>query len=143
MNEYCDPPNVDEILEQIRNLPTLGDIKPLVDEYFPGWLIGTIDEYSKDYPSLDKNWKTICNKLNVRPAKIIIVDCNMMLDDKHKLISLFSEILTKSGFCVRSKNHLFACKKCGRALAQPEFYDLLKTNNNVVPQIWSVICEKC
>jgi hypothetical protein len=143
MDKYADPPNVDNIIDKIKNLPTLGDIKPLVDEYFPDWIVGIIDSYSEDYPMLEKNWRHVCKQLNVTPVKIIIVDCNIILDDTHKLVSLFSEILTKSGFCVRSKNHLFPCKKCGKALPQPEFYDLLKPNHSNIPTKWSIICENC
>lgn len=140
---YNDPPNVDSIIEEIKQLPTLGDIKPLLDKYFPDWIVGSIDEYSKDYLVLEKNWKHVCGKLKVKPANIIIVNANIVLDDNHKLISLFSEILTKTGFCVRSKNHLFPCKKCGRALPQPEFYDILKNNYANIPGKWSVVCENC
>ena len=144
MNNYEDPNNVEDIIEEIKSLPTLGDIKPLVDKYFPGWIIGTLDGYSKDYMFLENNWRTVCNMMNIKPLKIMIVDSNIVLDSSHKLISLFSEILTKSGFCVRSKNHLLPCKKCGRALPQPEFYDVLKTNNNFkIPRIWSTVCENC
>lgn len=143
MSKYIDPPDVETIINEIKNLPTLGDIKPLVDKYFPEWIIGTIEGYSKDYIFLENNWKNVCNKMNVSPTKIIIVDSNIMMDGNHKLISLFAEILTKSGFCVRSKNHFFACKKCGRALPHTETYDIFKNNNNIIPETWSTICEKC
>jgi hypothetical protein len=143
MSNYVDPPNVESIIEEIKQLPTLGDIKPLVDKYFPEWIVGSINEYSRDYLMLENNWKNVCKKLNVKPTNIIIVDSNIVLDDNHKLVSLFSEILTKSGFCVRSKHHLFPCKKCGRALPQPEFYDILKSNHANIPGKWSVVCENC
>jgi hypothetical protein len=142
-DKYIDPPNVEEIIEKIKNLPTLGDIKPLLDEIFPNWMVGTIDEYSDDYPSLKKNWKTICKTLKVPRTQILLIDNDLNIDENHKLVCLFSEILTKSGFCVRSKNHLFPCKKCGKALAQPMLYDLLKEKGIQTPSVWSPICENC
>ena len=95
-DKYIDPPNIEEILEQIKNMPTLGDIKVLLDQIFPDWLVGTIDEYSKDYPTLNKNWKDVCKMIGVPTLQIILINNNMIIDDNHKLICFLSEILTKA-----------------------------------------------
>jgi hypothetical protein len=140
---YQDPENVDEIIDEIKKLPTIGDIKPIVDKYFPKWIIGTIYDYSEDYPTLRSNWHTVCNMMKVKPTQIMVVDSDLVFDTNHKLIVLLSEILTRSGFCVRSKNHIFSCKNCGKGIPQSTVYDLLKSKNIKVPNVWSTICEKC
>ena len=144
-DKYKDPENVNEILEKIKNAPTLGHVKPVLDSLYPGWILGNIKGYSKDYPQLQNNWETICKLSKVKPLEIIIVDF-IVYDklDKFTLIKIFSEILTKSGFCVRSKDEFFPCKKCGLALPTDILYDNMKQNNSKsIPSKWMPICENC
>ena len=41
MDKYLDPPNAIEIIEKIKGLPTIGDVKALINEVFPSWWILT------------------------------------------------------------------------------------------------------
>jgi hypothetical protein len=143
--KYKDPENVNEILEKIRNAPTLGHVKPILDSLYPTWILGSMKAYSNDYSQLQNNWETICKLSKVKPTEIIIVD--FIVYDKsesHTLIKIFSEILTKSGFCVRSKNEFLSCKKCGLALPSESLYDSMKQNNiKSIPSRWMPVCENC
>jgi hypothetical protein len=139
---YKNPLNIKEILEDIKNSPTIVDIKPILEKTFPNWIVGGMLGYSKDYSYLEKNWEEICKIVGTPKAQIVIVD-KIPQGEEYTLIHIFTEILTKTGFCVRTTNDLFPCKKCGLALPQEEFYDKLITKNIIVPSRWSTICENC
>ena len=62
--KYIDPENTQEILEKIKTLPMLGDVKVILEETFPNWIVGGTFSYSKDYPHLQKNWEKICHQNN-------------------------------------------------------------------------------
>lgn len=141
---YNDPENLDDILTKIKLAPTLGDVKPILDSLYPTWIVGNMKGYSKDYPLLQKNWETICDLSRVKPIEIIIVDFILYnQDNKHTLLHVFSEILTKSGFCVRSKDEFAPCKKCGLAIPSDVLYDMMKQNHHNIPYRWSTVCENC
>lgn len=141
-NKYLDPDNVIEIKECITNAENLGKIKEIVDEIFPGWIVGTIKEYSEDYPELEKHWMNICFEKRVSQKEIMIVDF-ISFEDTYSLIKIFCEILTLSGFCVRTQNELFQCKICKKAIPQEHIYNLMKKNGSNVPDVWRVMCKKC
>ena len=143
-DKYNDPENLEEILSKIKSAPTLGDIKPILESLYPTWIIGSMKGYSKDYPLLQKNWETICDLSKVKPLEIIIVDFILYNQDKkHTLLHVFAEILTKSGFCVRSKDEFSPCKKCNLAIPSDVLYDMMKKNHHNIPFRWSPVCEKC
>ena len=87
---FIDPKDTPQIIEKIKSLPTLGDIKPLLDETFPGWIVGSMERYSMDYPHLQKNWETMCNSAGTKPAGIVLVK-EIYFDDKHSLLQFFGE----------------------------------------------------
>lgn len=150
MKDFTDPSNVIEILEQICKLPTLGDIQPLLIKTFPTWIIGSMSGYSLDYPTLNDNWVEICQKMNIKPTEILLVE-DLFLQDAslpaehqtHKLVNTFAEILTRSGFVIRRKCDLFPCNNCGRAIPQSHIYDLMKKQGLQVPEVWSTFCSTC
>lgn len=141
-NKYLDPDNVNDIKEEIKNAPTLGDLKNILDKVFPSWIQGFINDYSEDYPELRKHWENICFENQTQPKQIILVDF-ISFDESYSLIRIFAEILTLSGFCIRSKNELFSCKKCGKALPQSHVYNLIKESGQTVPEVWRTICSNC
>jgi len=141
-NKYLDPENVIEIKEEIKNTPTLGDLKIILDKTFPDWVQGFINDYSDDYPNLKQHWMNICFENKVTPKQIMIVDF-VSFEDNYSLIRIFSEILTLSGFCVRSKNELFSCKNCGKAIPQSHVYNLLKEGGQDIPDLWRTTCSNC
>jgi len=143
MAEYVDPENVVDIKEQIKNAPNLGSLKLILDKVFPGWIKGLVDDYSDDYPILKKNWLEMCTKNKVIPTKIMIVDF-VSFEEEYSLLRIFCEILTLSGFCVRSKQEIFPCKICKRAIPQLHIYNLMKTNGErMIPDVWQTSCQKC
>lgn len=141
-DNYIDPPNTPELLEKIMNLPTIGDIKKLADEIFPGWFVTTMNAYCSDYPHLTKNWETICNMSRVRPTQIMIVD-DCVVDDAHRLISVFSECFTRAGFSVRRKIEYNPCEKCGSAVPVELLWDVFRHKNFNVPSVWNKLCTCC
>lgn len=143
MNVYKDVTNFQEILDNVKKLATLGEIKELVEQIYPSWIIGFLQKYSQDYNELQSNWEKICqeNKTNVK--QIMLVD-SIFFDDEHKLIQLFAEIFTKSGFLVRTKEQIIPCSKCNLAIISRQLYDLLKDKNSEdYPESWSDRCRSC
>jgi len=140
MSKYKDPPNVLEIAKQIREMPTLEDVKKLMDKTFPDLFIGSIKSYSQDYPTLNNNWKKIAKLAGSQPLEILIFDEH---SENDTLVKCFAECLTSAGFMVRKKSQFFPCEKCGRALPSPQIWELLKLNNTPCPEKWSKTCSKC
>jgi len=143
MAEYVDPDNFLEIKEQIKNAPDLGSLKVILDKVYPKWIQGLVDDYSEDYPVLKSNWMEMCTRNKVKPTKIMIVDF-VSFEQEYSLLRIFCEILTLSGFCVRSKQEIFPCKICKNAIPQLHIYNLLKGNGEkMIPDVWQTTCQKC
>jgi hypothetical protein len=142
MDKYLDPPNVTEIIEQIKTLPTIGDIKLLADELFPGWWCSTIQEYSSDYPDLDKNWKSVCVSIGVKKALIVLVDF-LEFTDNHILLKMFAESFTRAGFNVRKNSDYITCSNCKGAIPCELIWSIFKEKNFNVPLKWSQTCQNC
>ena len=139
--DYSDPKNKQDILDRLHNLPTLKEVKVLVDEIFPNWITGYFDRYSDDYPNLNKNWKHICDLSNSKPTKILIVE-EINFTDNYTLIRTFCELLTRSGFSVRRKGEFIPCQICGEALPSKQLHELMLEKVPDIPIIWSQKCSK-
>lgn len=140
--KYLDPVNVEEIKEQIKNAPTLKELKDILDKLYPTWIKGIIKDYSIDYPTLKQHWHNICFENNVSPKEIMLVDF-ISFDDSYSIIRIFCEILTLSGFCIRTNNEIFSCKSCGNALVQSNYYNVLKDSGQSIPDVWRTTCTNC
>lgn len=142
IDAFLDPRDTPQIIEKIKTLPTLGDIKPLLDETFPDWIIGSMERYSSDYPHLQKNWETICRSAGTQPAGIVIVK-DVVFDSRHTLVQIFAETLTRVGCVVRRKGELLPCDKCDAAIPHPNLYDSMKARGLPVPKRWARTCMNC
>jgi hypothetical protein len=142
MDKYLDPPNAAEIIEKIKTLPTIGDIKLLADELFPGWWCSTIQEYSNDYPDLEKNWKSVCVSIGVKRALIVLVDF-LEYTDNHTLVKMFVESFTRAGFNVRKNSDYITCSNCNGAIPCELIWAIFKEKNCNVPLKWSQTCKTC
>jgi len=146
MSKYQDPENLPEIMERLKNLPTLKEVMELIDEIFPTWFVSTLPRYSYDYESIQSNWVSVANMANVSTTQIVIVD-DIVFDDNHNLIRSFSELLTCSGFSVRRKGEIIPCEKCGNALPSKEMYDVYSKVQDestiVLPEKWGNKCIDC
>ncbi len=146
MTNYKDPENVLEIMEHLKTLQNLKEVKDLMNEVFPSWFVCSLPRYSKDYEGFQTNWVKVANMINVPITQIIIVD-DMIFDEEHSLIRTFAELLTRSGFSVRRKDEFIPCEKCGNALPTREMYEVYKKvqeeNGIKVPITWSNKCKNC
>ena len=141
-DKYIDPKNVEEIIETIKNCPTVKHINDLIDKIVPGWILYYLVKYSDDYPHLEYNWKSSIEKYNLRKGKIIVVD-EIKKDDSHSLINLFCNIYTQIGFIVRDKTEIIPCKVCDKAIPCEKSYNKMKELNLNVPSEWNSKCVKC
>lgn len=139
MNKFLNPENHEEILEQLKQCPTLLEVSKLLGETFPSWIEGGYKDFSKDYSRLRKNWHDVCEKLNVKPTLILAVG-NYLENDEHSLVRSFAEVFTSSGFCVRRGAEIVGCQKCGLALLSENLHNHLKPDS---PEIWLSTCTDC
>jgi hypothetical protein len=143
--KFIDPDNVQEIIEKVYKSPTLGHIIQIINSTYPTWIAGTIDCYSDDYPELSDNWKNVCEKASTNMTKIILVEA-LFFEEIHtdyKLLKLFAELLTRTGFCIRRKDEFFPCRICNKALPEDFMYNILKQSGKKVPLKWSSTCSTC
>ncbi len=143
MSKYLDPSDYEQVIESVKTMRTLGEVKNLIDTIYPGWIKGMIECYSDDYPSLTESWKNICeNELKVKPVAIIVLD-RLPLSEDFVLVNFFAETLTRAGFCVRRKEEVIACYKCSKAIPSSSLYDMLKRKGEQIPDVWARSCVSC
>lgn len=141
-DKYIDPENVQEIIENVKNCPTIKDINDLINKIFPDWILYYLVKYSDDYPHLEYNWNSTVKTYNLRKGKILIVD-EIVKDDSHLLIDLFCNIYTQIGFIVRTKDEILPCKVCDKAIPSQESYNKMKELNMNIPEKWDSKCINC
>nr|QBK85313.1 MAG: hypothetical protein LCIVAC01_01220 [Iridovirus LCIVAC01] len=147
--KYQDPENSSELIEQLRKLPAGEELINSINSVYPSWIVQIIDNYSRDYPHLIKNWDTICKLTYSQPEKILLVD-TLWYDAiavnrkcKYELLKTACDILTKKGYCVRRQGEFVACEKCGKALVSFGLFVVMKEKNLPVPETWAETCSEC
>ncbi len=141
-DKYADNVNMLDVMRKLQEAPTLRDVETLVKDTYPTWIVGYYHQYSGDYPSLTKNWHTICTAAGCTPAQILVVD-DMSFSDDHTIIRRFADIFTNAGFAVRRKADLLPCEKCSCMIPVRALYNLLKQKGETVPETWSPLCIGC
>ena len=141
--KYKDPDNYDLIFKKITESKTIEEIYNLIKSIYPEWIMFFLKSYSLDYPHLQRNWEIATEKNNIKTADIMIVEY-LKPDENHKLIGIFSEILTATGFIVRSIEELFPCSICDRAIPCENTFNLMKEKGVDLPiEKWDKICSGC
>lgn len=140
--KYEDPENVQDIIKDIFKMKTIQDIVDLLNTLYPSFIRDKLEEYSKDYPHFDINWRGMCLTLKVKKAYILIVD-EFHIDEKHILLQTFCEVLTQAGFIIRKYTEFFPCAVCKSALPTEEIYTKLVTAKVKTPSEWDKKCISC
>ena len=139
--------STDKVFDDLRKLPTLQDVLDFYNSRFPGWIIDILDEFSNDYPHLNKNWDSFCSSLKppVSRKKIFIVK---KLETEYEIA--FAELLTTSGFIVREMCDFNPCPKCARAVPTKQLYFKMISKHTVpsdnysdIPKEWKKECLSC
>ena len=125
-------------MSDITKLQTMKDVFEYIEAKHPGWIIGMYTGYSEDYPELHDNWVKLCRTFKAKPQQIVLIE-RLELDDHFT----FAELLSQTGFVVRTKHEFHPCQKCNLILPTRQIYDKLKENNKHVPSDWSDYCIKC
>uniref|UniRef100_A0A6C0H3X2 Uncharacterized protein n=1 Tax=viral metagenome TaxID=1070528 RepID=A0A6C0H3X2_9ZZZZ len=142
MSKYLDPPNSEEIIKQISDLQTIGDVKSFSKKVFPGWYVTSSTDYCKDYPHLSMNWKKFCDLVSVDRTLILLVD-DVSFDDSHTVIRAFAECFTRAGFSVRSVDEYITCSVCKNIIPTKYMWGVFKEKGAKVPLVWSEKCTEC
>jgi hypothetical protein len=142
MSDFKDPPNKQEILEKLTQLKTVQETHEFIEQYFPGWLIISLSEYSKDYPHLQNNWEKICELSKSQKQQIVLVS-DIKFDNEHIATNVIAEFMTRNGYCVRRSAEFLSCKNCERAIPCKNIWQLMKEKNIPVPKKWSDSCSRC
>ena len=123
----------------ITQLKSMKEVFDYITTKHPGWIINMYDDYCKDYRELHENWMILCDSFKARPQKIILIE-RLELDDHFN----FAELLSQTGFVVRTKYEFSPCSKCQLLLIPTQqIYDKLKENHKDVPNVWSASCSTC
>ena len=140
--KYCDPKDTVEVLNNIKECKTLGEVKNLMEKIFPGLFITVLDDYCNEYPHLRKNWETICSSAKTTPKQIMILDDYS--EDVCTVVKSFAECFTTAGFSVRRKCEYIPCEKCFKiAVPTPTIYELFRVKKFRLPEVWSKFCKSC
>ena len=118
----------------------LDEILSQVKKKYPGWVVQSVNKYSKDYPHLNKNWEILCNKLVLDTQQILLVE-----DRQEKELYAIAEYLTRKGFIVRREEEFVVCDKCSSALPSEKVYDIMveKAPGLLLPDEWLNHCKGC
>ncbi len=142
--KYTDPENFEQIVEEIKNAETHGELIEIIDKTFPGWILGWPKRYSVDYPHFQNNWEFVCKKSKCSPLSVIIVDTIEFKKSNYKLVRMFSELLTVFGHSVRRKEEFIGCKMCGDAIpTESVFRQLVERKVPNIPSCWMIKCRGC
>ena len=131
---------MDNIIKRLIECPTGNEVKNLIYETYPTWIVKSLDEYSNDYPHLTNNWRRMCNIINSEPKQIIIVNKLELTDT---IMLSFAEVLSKMGFIVRKNEEYISCIVCNKALPSLSTYLTMKQHDLNIPSNWSDKCTKC
>ena len=142
MSKYLDPPYSSEIIKKITELQTIGDIKNLAEQVFPGWYVSSSTDFCNDYPHLSSNWKKFCDMVNVNRTLILLVE-DISFDDSHTVIRAFAECFTRAGFSVRSVDEYIVCSACDKVIPSKHLWSVFKEKGARVPSEWSERCSSC
>jgi hypothetical protein len=140
---FEDPENVEEIIKKVKECETHDEVVKLINETFPGWILGWSKKYSTDYQHFQNNWEFVCKKSGCKPLNVLIVDTIVFNDPKYTLVKLFSELLTVFGHSVRRKEEFIECKICGDALPSEEVFHHLVERMMTKLDCWMVKCRNC
>ena len=142
-SKYSDPSNTREVIEELRNVATLGEVNTLINRVFPDWQVAALTGFCGCYPHLTKNWEMLCKRIEVPTAQIIIVK-ELAFDDNHLLMRNFVECLTRAGFAVRRMVDYIPCSKCEVvAVPTPQIHNLMKEKGIAVPETNIPVCKTC
>ncbi len=108
-SKYSDPSNTQEVLEELKDVATLGDVNTLINRVFPGWQVAALTGFCGCYPHLTSNWNILCDRIGVPPTQVLIVR-ELAFDDDHILLRNFVECLTpleqsNESNCITLLNH--------------------------------------
>lgn len=142
---FKDPKNKEEILEKLKNCPTMKDVMDLINQTFPEWFVGVISKYSDDYPHLTENWQELCKERNVKPAQIVICQDFFQSEKGYSVLNAFIECLTIVGFSVRRNCEYFPCSKCHSAIPTKGVWMTFQDYKDdvVIPAEWKKTCSMC
>lgn len=142
-SKYSDPSNTRDVIEELRNVATLGEVNALINRVFPDWQVAALTGFCGCYPHLTKNWEILCKRIGCSTAQVIIVR-ELAFDDNHLLMRNFVECLTRAGFTVRRMVDYIPCSKCEViAVPTPQIHNLMKERGIAVPETNIPVCKAC
>jgi len=125
--------------EEFQNL-THEQIIDKINKKFPNWIEDICDNYRSDYPHLISNWYAICDKLETKRAKILLVKNLPHPNEKNinKEILQYSDILIKLGYVVRRSNEFIKCNNTNSIIPTEDLYNYMIN----VPKLRPLLPEK-
>ena len=129
----------DNTFTEISKLSNMQEVFDLINTNYPKWIVYIMDKYSIDYQHLQSNWKIMTDTSKTNMKKIIIVS-NFENDEQFA----YAELLTHTGFVVRTQSDLIPCIVCNSAIPSENTYNKMKEYNKIVlPCVWNNKCTTC
>jgi len=142
-SKYQDPDNKEEILNDLKNCPTLGHVNELINKVFPDWQVGAFSGFCSGYPHLNNNWHGLCARVGVKPTEVLAVR-ELNFEEDHIVLRTFVECLTRAGFAVRKMTDYVPCSVCSTiAVPTPSIHEVMKEKGITVPDNNVPTCMKC
>ena len=82
---FCDTKEREQVFEEVKDAKTIEETLEKLNKYYPDWISASFTGYSKDYPTLDKNWGIMCKKVGFEKKEILLVK-SIIFDDNHKIL---------------------------------------------------------
>ena len=142
VDPYMDPPNYEALMNGLKNAGSPDEIEDIILATFPGWIRTQMEAYSPDYDYLQKNWVKVARMTQTIPKKILLVE-KLQIDEHHRLITLFAELMTNAGYCVRQVSEFGSCPVCTRAIPFEALWLRFRERKLPVPAVWSDTCSGC
>ena len=124
MEDFSDNKTRENLISQLYNAKTIGDMFSLIESEYKGWIVKIIDKYCDKFDILNENWNTVCEMCNTTKKKIIVVENLDMVATNNKCIKNIAEMLTRMGYNIRTVKDINKCKSCGYAILAPELEEL-------------------
>lgn len=147
MDSYSDPTDtviLEKIKQELTKAKTIGEMKDILTRVYPDFIVGFIQEFSLDYPTLTWSWRRLCQYSGVNPTQIMIVNNWNRSDKNHTIVEIVIASFIASGFVVRQVSEVQACMVCGKGIATEQYYQVLKDKGaSPLPTRWSPACSAC
>jgi hypothetical protein len=148
-----DEKEIEQIVDKISFLDGYA-LLSYADTILPNWILHKSKHYIPEYSNLEQNWYQLCQRWNTEPKHILMVQCIPPQSEiyQYTILHTFCNLMTKSGFVIRTQSQVIPCRKCQRMMLSEPVWRYLKMQHDrhpnaqvqqPIPKSWNEICHAC